>query len=330
MQRQARGAVDVRVHDERPALDVRVDLEVPFVLEHVRPAVAREVVPRDPGDVPPRVRREGERAGVAGPGGGAEARVVLLRRDVHGLAARQVDEMEVVVARALRQSKDAEQIPVRREPRHLAVAARREDAALLARRQRVDEDVEVLPVAPVAGVREQRPVGRQPRRQVEEVGLDDEGLVRRPGLGIGEVELRALVAAGVDREEQAPAARDEAAVDGLVQLRQLSRHVRAGRGEVELEAPGHVPAHEHRAVPADVGRDRRADRQQGLERRQRGSVATPAGRRRSASSSVRRRRPRPRPSRARPTRCRRAHRPGRRRGRRRPRRRPRAPACRRP
>ena len=183
VQRQARGAVDVRVHDERPALDVRVDLEVP------RRPRARTPRCRSRGRTarsrrrPSRVRREDERAGVAGPGGGAEARVVLLRRDVHGLAARQVDQMEVVVAGALGQSKDGEETSVRREPRHLAVAARREDAALLLRRQRADEHVEVLPVAPVAGVREQHPVGRQLRRQVEEVGLDDEGSCGAPGAG---------------------------------------------------------------------------------------------------------------------------------------------------
>ena len=115
------------------------------------------------------------------PRGRLEHGVVLLRLDHERLVSDQVDEVEVVVAGALGQAEHAEPAAVRREAGDLAVAARREHASLLAAHERAHVHVQVASVAPVARVRERRAVDAQARRDVEELGLDDERLGRGTG-----------------------------------------------------------------------------------------------------------------------------------------------------
>ena len=180
--------------------------------------------------------------------------------------------MEVVVAGPVGQLEDAEPASVGGEARDVAVAAGREHALLLARLQRADVDVQVAPVAAVARVREQPPVRRQGGRDVEEVRLDDERLGHRPRARVEEIELRALVAALVDGEQDAVAAGDEPPVHRLRQVGQLHR-LATRRNEVELVAAGDVPADERGAVVPDVGGQRPADLEQLSQRRHLGQPA---------------------------------------------------------
>ena len=115
-----------------------------------------------------------------------------------------------------------------------------------------------------------------------------------PRLRIGEVELRALVPPASTERSSRSLPGTKRPETGSSSSVSCTAHVHAGRGEVELEAPGTFQRTS--TVPSSRGcrRDRRADRP--ADSREQRLVATPAGTRRSASSSVRRRRPRPRPS----------------------------------
>jgi hypothetical protein len=113
---------------------------------------------------------------------------------------------------------------------------------------------------------------------VEKVGLDDERLGLGTGAGVEEVELSPLVPARVHGEQDTPRAGHEPALDGLGEVGQLLQLVRAGPGEVELHRARAVPADEHRAVVADVGRQRPADLEEVSQRRQGDYAATPAKR----------------------------------------------------
>ncbi len=102
-----------------------------------------------------------------------------------------------------------------------------------------------------------------------ELRLDDERLGRRSRDPVEEIQLGALVAALVDREEHAVAARDEEPGDRLGEIGHLDRVGVARRHDVELKAARQVPADEHVAVVGDVGGERPADLEQLPERRHR-------------------------------------------------------------
>ena len=116
---------------------------------------------------------------------------------------------------------------------------------LLPAPERPHDDLEVAAVAAVRGVGEPRPVARDGRRPVVEARVDDERLRRFPGLE--EVELRSLVAALVDFEQD-PAVRQQAAVDGLRQVGQLVEVAAVEREEKELARARQVRCDEQRGA----------------------------------------------------------------------------------
>ena len=104
---------------------------------------------------------------------------------------------------------------------------------------------------------------------VPELVLDDERLERRSRDPIEEIQLRSLVAALVDREENAVAGRYEEPGHRLGEIGHLHWVAVVRRRDVELKAARQVPADEHVAAVGDVGGERPADLEQLPERRHR-------------------------------------------------------------
>jgi hypothetical protein len=118
-----------------------------------------------------------------------------------------------------------------------------------------DHDLEVAAVAAVRRVGEQRAVARGDRSPVVEARVDDERLLL-PVLA-EHVELRPLVAALVD-EQQDASVREEQAVGRLRQVGQLPELPSPGRDDEELAGAGDVGGEQQRRV---VGRERERPRQ---------------------------------------------------------------------
>ena len=253
---ESRVAVDVRVHDERASLRDRRRSRDPSRPPARTPSSgSRCRSGRSRRRLCPSRSRRGTRSRSLPQAGSPKKASCSSGATRNDRVALEVDEMQVVVARALGEPEHAEPAAVRREPCDLAVAAGREHASLGACLERADEDVEVASVATVARVGEPGAVGGEPRRDVQELRLDDERLERRAGLRVGQVELRPLVAAGVHRGEDPTAAGDEATVDRLLQARQLDRlgpsRARRGRaGSSRARSSARAPSRPRGRRPA--------------------------------------------------------------------------------
>jgi hypothetical protein len=229
-QLQPRPALLVLEHEQRAARIVDRAFEVPLRLEHHPPLARAEVVTGEGAGVAERVRRGEEAGGVGQPAGRGVLRRSFVRRGVHNLAALDVEEKQVGVARQLPEPLGDDEPSVRRERVHSEVAAQVE-RQLVAAVEPPDDHLEVASVAAIRRVGEQGPVARDDGRPVVEARVDHERL----GLAapFQQIELRPLVAALVHGEESA-AVRKQRPVDRLRQIRQLLQVAAVRSDEEEL------------------------------------------------------------------------------------------------
>ena len=120
---------------------------------------------------------------------------------------------------------------------------------LLAAVEPAHDDVEVDAVAAVRDIREQRTVAADVRRTMDEARIDDERLELCAGLRVEQVQLRPLVPALVDLEQD-PAVRQQPARDGLAQVGQLRQPAAPHPREEELAGSGQVGVDEQRFAVA--------------------------------------------------------------------------------
>lgn len=257
-QLEPRPAVLVRVNEERAAGVVERAVQVPPRLEHDLPRPRPEVVTRERASVAEGVRRRVEARGVGQPRRRPVLGRALVRRRVHDLPGRYVNDEEVGVARERAEPLDDQPAAVRRETVEGEIAAQAE-RPLLPRLEPPHDDLEVNAVAAVRDVGEQGAVARGDRRPVVEARIDDERL--RLARLAAEVELRPLVAALVE-EEQDAAVGEELPVRRLREVGELLEPAAAEPREEELPCPRQVRGDEQRGA---VGRERERPRLTELE-----------------------------------------------------------------
>ena len=178
-----------------------------------------------------------------------------MRHGAEPVAARRVDEVEVVVAAPLGRLQDGERRAVGRKAGDFAPASVGEDDALLAGVELADDHVPVDAVASVRRVCEQAPVAARARRAMEERGVDDEGLECRTRPGVEDMELSELVPGVVHLHEHALALRQKEPRDGLGQVRELDELAARERPQVELRRAAEVGGDErNRAVRREISR----------------------------------------------------------------------------
>jgi hypothetical protein len=236
------------MHEQPASGGVAVALQVPRGLDHERPAARLEVVAADRLRVAADVRGDEERTAVRAPDRLVEPRVILVRRHVLGLAGRDVDQIEVVVARPAAVVLDREDAPVGRESGRRADAAAREDAPLAPVAQRPYVDRPVDAVVAVRPVRQQRAVAAERDVAVSEASVVDERPGLRPRVRFEQRQLRQLVAGVVVLEQHRVRSGNEVTRDGVGEVGELLELTAVEPDPKELHRSRQVGADEERAA----------------------------------------------------------------------------------
>ena len=231
--------------EQPPAGVVPVTLEIPVALDRDAPAPCAEVVPLDRLRVAALVRCGVEAAAVHEPHRLVEPRVVVVRRNVLGVAGRDVDDVEIVVAGTSAVVLDDELTAVRRETNRRVPAAGCEELALVVPPQRSDDHRPVDAVLPVRRICEQGAIPAQARVAVDELRLDDKRLLL---CFRDEPELRVLVPLVVALEQDQMRPVDQLTVDGIGSIRDLHELAAGEWHRVQLHRARQVAADQQRVV----------------------------------------------------------------------------------
>ncbi len=239
-----RVAVLVRLHEQLPSFLVAEAGRVPARLVDGLPHTSGDVVAGNGERIASLVRCDVEECAVGRPDGSEVLGRTVVRSDVDDLAALGSEQEQVRVAAQLTELLGDDPAAVRGDLAGSAPAAELE-VPLPSVVQPADDDVEVEAVATVGRVGEQRAVARGVRRGVDVARIHNQGLAV-------EIELRPLVSALVDLEQQA-VVREQLPVDRLGIVRQLLELATVKRQSIELARAGEVGGHEQ---PGAVARPR--------------------------------------------------------------------------
>ena len=177
---------------------------------------------------------------------------------MHRLAALEVDEVQIVVARPAALALDDKCSVVGRKAGGRAPAARREHCPRAARAEVVDDDRPVDAVVAVRRVCDRGAIGTEARVTVDEVGRNRD---RRFPPVLQSPQLHVLVALVIALEQHRPRRPEEMTVHGIGAVRELPKLPAVQVDRVQLQRAGEVAANED-GVLLHVGGKRRAQLEQ--------------------------------------------------------------------